>query len=143
MSLLTPFHLAIGVHDLARARAFYGELLGCAEGRSAERWVDFNLYGHQLVCHLVELPSTAAPGQTNPVDGDAVPVPHFGVVLQWPDWESLVERLRSAEVPFLIEPRLRFVGQAGEQAVLFIQDPSGHVLEFKSFKDIKNQLFAS
>lgn len=136
-----PFHLAIKVHDIAAARAFYGELLGCPEGRSAESWVDFDLYGHQLVCHLA--PAGDAGGvHHNPVDGDQVPVPHFGVVLEMPTWEALAERLRRAGVEFVIEPHVRFRGQPGEQATLFFLDPSGNALEFKAFADIEGQLFA-
>ncbi|MGD2056796.1 MAG: VOC family protein [Gammaproteobacteria bacterium] len=139
-----PFHLAIPVHDLAAARAFYGGLLGCAEGRSAPRWVDFNLYGHQLVCHLVA-PETgrAGAGQHNPVDGHEVPVPHFGVVLDRTSWETLADRLQAAGVQFLIEPHVRFRGLAGEQATMFFLDPSGNALEFKAFEDIAGGLFAT
>jgi uncharacterized protein len=135
-----PFHLAIKVTDIAASRAFYGGLLGCAEGRSADTWVDFNLFGHQLVCHL----APAAPGDLhhNPVDGDQVPVPHFGVVLEMADWQALARRLQAAGVQFVIEPHVRFEGQAGEQATLFFMDPSGNALEFKSFADIEGQLFA-
>lgn len=136
-----PFHLAIQVHDISAARAFYGELLGCPEGRSAQTWVDFDLYGHQLVCHL----APAGEGgrlHHNPVDGDQVPVPHFGVVLEMPTWEALAERLREAGVEFVIEPHVRFRGQSGEQATLFFLDPSGNALEFKAFADIDGQLFA-
>lgn len=135
-----PFHLAIGVRDLSEARAFYAGLLGCAEGRSAETWVDFDLYGHQLVCHLA--PDTDPRAHHNPVDGHDVPVPHFGVVLEMPDWEALADRLRQGGVSFLIEPHVRFRGQPGEQATLFFLDPSGNALEFKSFTDIGRQLFA-
>ena len=128
---MRPFHLAFTVHDLAAARAFYGELLGCPEGRSAETWVDFGLRGHQIVAHL-------DPGKTvaevrNPVDGHDVPVPHFGVVLEMGPWEALAERLTAASVHFLIEPHVRFKGQPGEQATLFFLDPSGNALEFKAF----------
>lgn len=140
---LTPFHLAIAVQDLAAARAFYGGVLGCAEGRSAERWVDFDLFGHQLVCHRVDHAQAAAPAGGNPVDGHDVPVPHFGVVLELPDWHALAERLRAAGVAFVIEPHVRFVGQPGEQATLFLLDPSGNALEFKAFADIGAQLFAT
>ena len=141
MPELTPFHLAIPVHDLAAARAFYGELLGCDEGRSAADWVDFDFFGHQLVCHLAaEAPSM--PAHSNPVDGHDVPVPHFGLVLEMPDWERLAARLRAAGVKFVIEPQLRFRNQSGEQATLFLHDPSGNALEFKSFRDIAGQLFA-
>jgi extradiol dioxygenase family protein len=141
MPELTPFHLAIPVRDLVAARAFYGELLGCSEGRSAADWVDFDFFGHQLVCHLAA-DAEAAPAHSNPVDGHDVPVPHFGMVLEMPDWEALAKRLRGAGVKFVIEPQLRFRGQAGEQATMFLHDPSGNALEFKSFRDIAGQLFA-
>lgn len=130
---LPPFHLAFPVHDLAAARGFYGELLGCPEGRSSERWVDFDFFGHQLVAHLVAGAHAADP--TNPVDGDQVPVPHFGAVLPWDDWHRLAERLRAAGVRFRLEPRVRFRGQVGEQATLFLLDPSGNALELKAFRD--------
>lgn len=136
---LQPFHLAIKVDDLVAARAFYGDLLGCAEGRSADTWVDFDLYGHQLVCHLA--PGAGEGVHRNPVDGDQVPVPHFGVVLGMADWESLAERLRAADVTFVIEPHVRFRGEPGEQATLFFLDPAGNALEFKAFADL-GQLFA-
>lgn len=137
---MRPFHLAFPVHDLAAARAFYGELLGCPEGRSSDTWVDFNLYGHQIVAHLV--PGRAAGAIAhNRVDGDAVPVPHFGVVLSMEEWQALAERLKRAGVRFLIEPRIRFAGQVGEQATMFLCDPSGNALEFKAFAD-ERQLFA-
>lgn len=139
---LTPFHLAIPVHHLAAARAFYGGLLGCPEGRSADRWIDFDLYGHQLVCHVVAGVGPAVAGD-NPVDGHDVPVPHFGVVLEMPDWCALSERLRAAGVAFVVEPHVRFAGQPGEQATLFLLDPSGNALEFKAFADIGAQLFAT
>lgn len=138
---LTPFHIAIRVHDLAAARAFYGGLLGCAEGRSAGRWVDFDLYGHQLVCHATE-DAVPAPAH-NPVDGHQVPVPHFGVVLALPEWHALADRLRAAGTRFVVEPHLRFAGQPGEQATMFLLDPSGNALEFKAFADIDAQLFAT
>ena len=137
---LQPFHLAITVRDIAAARAFYGGLLGCPEGRSADTWVDFDFYGHQLVCHLAP---AAAAVHHNPVDGDQVPVPHFGVVLEMADWHQLAGRLQRADVRFVIEPHVRFAGQPGEQATLFFLDPSGNALEFKSFADIDGQLFAS
>jgi uncharacterized protein len=137
---LQPFHLAIKVRDIAEARAFYGGLLGCAEGRSAETWVDFDFYGHQLVCH--QSPDAGAGVHHNPVDGDQVPVPHFGVVLEMSDWQALADRLQAAGTRFVIEPRIRFRGQPGEQATLFFLDPSGNALEFKSFADIEGQLFA-
>jgi uncharacterized protein len=139
---LRPFHLAIPVHDLVAARAFYGELLGCREGRSAELWVDFDLYGHQLVAHLA--PLEAASGERahfNPVDGHDVPVPHFGIVLAWAEWHRLATHLESAGVEFAIAPGVRFAGQVGEQATMFFYDPSGNVLEFKAFRD-PSQLFA-
>jgi extradiol dioxygenase family protein len=131
---MRPFHLAFPVHDLAAARAFYGGLLGCPEGRSSETWIDFDLYGHQIVAHLN--PGMAA-GDThsNPVDGHDVPVPHFGVVLELAQWEVLAERLKVAGVRFVIEPHVRFRGQPGEQATLFFHDPSGNALEFKAFGD--------
>jgi uncharacterized protein len=137
---LQPFHLAIKVDDLSRSRAFYGGLLGCSEGRSAETWVDFNFYGHQLVCHLA--PDAGTGVHHNPVDGDQVPVPHFGVVLAMNDWQALAQKLRDADVHFVIEPHVRFKGQPGEQATMFLFDPCGNALEFKSFADIENQLFA-
>ena len=138
-----PFHLAIPVNDLAAARAFYGGVLGCPEGRSSAHWVDFDLYGHQLVCHLVEgTPAADAPAH-NPVDGHEVPVPHFGVVLDLPEWNALADRLRKALLEFVIEPHVRFVGQPGEQATMFLLDPSGNALEFKGFADIAGQLFAT
>lgn len=139
---LTPFHLAIRVHSLSAARNFYGELLGCSEGRSAEDWIDFNLYGHQLVCHRMTDPVAAPIQGTNPVDGDAVPVPHFGVVLESQQWQDLAQRLTEAGVTFVIEPHTRFPGTPGEQSTLFLLDPSGNALEFKAFADIDNQLFA-
>ena len=137
---LTPFHLAIPVHDLPGARAFYGGLLGCAEGRSSDAWVDFDFFGHQLVCHVAESAPRAA--ASNAVDGHNVPVPHFGMVLEMPDWEALAQRLKAADVRFVIEPHLRFRGQPGEQATMFLLDPSGNALEFKAFRDIARQLFA-
>ncbi|MDH3371424.1 MAG: VOC family protein [Gammaproteobacteria bacterium] len=137
--MLTPFHLAIPVHDLAAARAFYGSLLGCGEGRSSDTWVDFDLYGHQLVAHLS--PNSPGIAARNAVDGHDVPVPHFGVVLTMPAWQSLAERLRRAGTQFVIEPYIRFQGQPGEQATLFLLDPSGNALEFKAFADM-HQLFA-
>ena len=140
MPELTPFHLAIPVRDLASARAFYGEVLGCAEGRSADEWVDFDFFGHQLVCHVV--PEAASGAGHNPVDGHDVPVPHFGMVLEMRDWEALAAQLRAAGTAFVIEPCVRFKGQPGEQATMFLTDPSGNALEFKAFRDIAGQLFA-
>jgi extradiol dioxygenase family protein len=140
MPELTPFHLAIPVRDLGSARAFYGQLLGCAEGRSSGEWVDFNFFGHQLVCHVVA--GAAAGAGHNPVDGHDVPVPHFGLVLEMRDWEALAAQLRDAGVDFVIEPCIRFKGQPGEQATMFLTDPSGNALEFTAFRDIEGQLFA-
>ncbi|MEZ4382295.1 MAG: VOC family protein [Nannocystaceae bacterium] len=128
------FHLAFAVADLAAARAFYVDVLGCAVGREAARWIDFDLCGHQLSAHLVEAPAEAAP--TNAVDGDAVPIPHFGLILEWSAWEALAERLRAAGVDFVVAPRIRFAGRPGEQATMFVRDPSGNALEFKSFRDM-------
>jgi uncharacterized protein len=140
---LTPFHLAIQVRDIAEARRFYGGVLGCAEGRSARDWVDFDLYGHQLVCHLNPRlgPQGRIAALFNPVDGHGVPVPHCGVVLEGAQWRELAARLRRHEVEWVIEPCIRFAGAPGEQSTLFILDPSGNALEFKSFKD-PGQLFA-
>lgn len=135
-----PFHLALCVDDLPAARAFYGELLGCREGRSAPRWVDFDLFGHQLSLHLRE--RSGAPDASSQVDGRQVPLPHFGVVLTLPEWEALAERLRRAGTEFVIEPTVRFRGQVGEQATLFLRDPGGNALEFKAFAD-PGRLFAS
>ena len=137
---ITPFHLAFPVDDLAAARRFYGGVLGCEEGRSSEQWIDFNLFGHQIVAHL-------KPGlerekaHANQVDGHAVPVPHFGVVLTMEQWEELAERLRAAGTAFVIEPYVRFRGEVGEQATMFFLDPAGNALEFKAFQDM-GQIFA-
>lgn len=125
-----PFHLAFPVHDLAAARAFYGGVLGCPEGRSAEHWIDFDLYGHQIVAHLA--PGAARPETSNAVDGEDVPVPHFGVVLDMAAWRALADRLAAAGTDFVIAPTVRFAGQAGEQATMFFLDPSGNALEFKA-----------
>ena len=133
-----PFHLAIPVHDLATAREFYGQRLGCPEGRSSEHWVDFDFFGHQLVAHL---DSDRKPLHFNQVDGKDVPVPHFGVVLEWDQWHAFAERLRVAQVSFVIEPGIRFRGEVGEQATMFLLDPSGNALEFKAFRD-PSKLFA-
>lgn len=132
------FHLAFPVHDLAAARAFYGGILGCAEGRSSPDWVDFDLHGHQIVAHLSP-EAMAAP--SNEVDAHAVPVFHFGLILAWDDFQPLAERLRAHQVPFLIEPYLRFAGAAGEQQTMFVRDPSGNALEFKAFRD-ESMIFA-
>ncbi|MCW4149391.1 VOC family protein [Halomonas sp. 18H] len=142
--MLTPFHLAVQVHDLTEARGFYGHLLGCEEGRSSDTWVDFNLFGHQFVTHLnPALEAGGASGHRNPVDGHGVPVPHFGVVLEMDDWQRLVERLRAAGMSFDLEPCVRFQGKPGEQATMFFRDPSGNAIEFKAFRDIPGQLFAT
>ncbi|WNO54701.1 VOC family protein [Stakelama saccharophila] len=133
MNTVRPFHLAFPVHDLAATRGFYGGVLGCREGRSADRWIDFDLYGHQIVAHLDEAARPA--GASNPVDGHDVPVPHFGVVLTMADWEKLAERVRAAGIAFGIEPQVRFKGRPGEQATMFFRDPSGNALEFKAFAD--------
>ena len=128
-----PFHLAIPVHSLDAARGFYGGLFGCPEGRSSHEWVDFDFFGHQLVAHLD--PSRQPRVHHNEVDGQDVPVPHFGVVMEWQAWEELAARLRGRGIRFEIEPGIRFAGQVGEQATMFLYDPSGNALEFKAFKD--------
>jgi extradiol dioxygenase family protein len=130
-----PFHLAIPVHDLAAARKFYGELFGCAEGRCAADWIDFDFFGHQLVAHLDPSVQPDRREHHNEVDGQHVPVPHFGVVLAWADWQALADRLRTCGANFVIEPGIRFAGAVGEQATFFLRDPSGNALEFKSFRD--------
>lgn len=131
--MLRPFHLAFPVHDLAAARAFYGGTLGCPEGRSSDSWIDFDLFGHQIVTHLD--PAAEPVAVSNPVDGHDVPVPHFGVVLTMDAWQALADRLKAAGTAFGIEPHIRFVGQPGEQATMFFYDPSGNALEFKAFAD--------
>ncbi|MEP6591909.1 MAG: VOC family protein [Gemmatimonadota bacterium] len=136
---VAPFHLAFPVDDLAAARAFYGGLLGCPEGRSSEQWIDFDFHGHQIVAHLS--PGEVGRSAASTVDGHAVPVRHFGVILDWEAWHHLAERLRSHDVAFIIEPGIRFVGQVGEQATMFFLDPAGNALEFKAFKD-PGQVFA-
>ena len=136
---LPPFHLAFPVDDLAAARRFYGGLLGCPEGRSADRWIDFDLHGHQIVAHLA--PEAARARASNPVDGEDVPVPHFGLVLSMEEWRALADRLRSAGTRFVIEPTIRFEGQPGEQATMFLFDPAGNALEFKAMANPAN-LFA-
>jgi extradiol dioxygenase family protein len=136
---MPPFHLAFPVTDLEATRNFYGGVLGCAIGREDTRWIDFDFFGHQISGHLVD--TAPAPEPTNLVDGKAVPVRHFGAVLDWTDWQRLAQRLRDAGIGFLIEPHIRFAGQSGEQATLFITDPSGNGLEFKAFKD-PQRLFA-
>ena len=137
--LLSPFHLAFPVNDLATARKFYGELLGCPEGRSADDWVDFNFYGHQIVTHLA--PAETGEAQRNAVDGHGVPVRHFGIVLPMADWNALAARLEAAGTEFVIEPYVRFKGEPGEQATMFFMDPSGNAIEIKAFADI-SKLFA-
>jgi uncharacterized protein len=133
------FHLAFPVDDLAAAREFYGGILGCPEGRSADHWVDFDLFGHQIVAHLVEQRSNRA---INPVDGDDVPVPHFGLLLRPHDWRVLADRLSAAAIEFVIEPHTRFVGEPGEQSTMFVLDPAGNALEFKAFAD-DSMIFAA
>ncbi len=135
-----PFHLAFPVHDLKAAHEFYTGVLGCGVGRSSDAWIDFNLFGHQVVAHLS--PDDTSPSNANAVDGDQVPVRHFGVVLPMPEWESLADRLKGANIDFIIEPRIRFKGEPGEQATMFFADPSGNALEFKAFKNME-QLFAT
>jgi extradiol dioxygenase family protein len=139
---MRPFHLAFPVHDLDVARAFYAGLMGCPEGRSSESWIDFDLYGHQIVAHLDASRRPSEDATANPVDGHDVPVPHFGVVLGWEEWHALAERLEAAGVAFGIAPHIRFVGQPGEQATMFFRDPSGNALEFKAFRDM-SKLFAT
>ena len=137
---LRPFHLAFPVDDLAAARDFYGNLLGCPEGRSADHWIDFNLFGHQIVAHLA--PAAVRARATNPVDGEEVPVPHFGVVLDMAEWRALASRLEEAKTHFVIAPGIRFAGEAGEQATMFLLDPAGNALEFKAMAD-PAKLFAT
>ncbi|HZV19155.1 MAG TPA: VOC family protein [Sphingobium sp.] len=131
---MRPFHIAFPVHDLTAARAFYGGLMGCREGRSSDHWIDFDLYGHQIVAHLDPVSEARAPVGSS-VDGHDVPVPHFGVILDRSDWDALAQRLKAAGTDFIIAPHVRFAGQAGEQATMFFLDPSGNALEFKSFAD--------
>jgi extradiol dioxygenase family protein len=141
---LRPFHIAFPVDDLAAARHFYGEVLGCPEGRSSEQWIDFNLFGHQIVAHLKPKagePEDGSKLHSNPVDGHDVPVPHFGVVLTKAEWQALAERVRTAGVRFVIEPYTRFAGEVGEQSTMFFLDPAGTALEFKAFEDL-DSLFA-
>ena len=130
---MPPFHLAFPVDDLDAARGFYRDLLGCSEGRSADKWVDFDLYGHQIVAHLA--PEAMRKRSTNPVDGEEVPVPHFGLVLPMEQWKALAERLEAAGVKFVISPTVRFKGEPGEQATMFLLDPAGNALEFKAMAD--------
>ena len=143
MPALRPFHIAFPVHDLAAARAFYGGVLGCAEGRSAPAWIDFDLFGHQIVAHLKPgMAAADAVAVSNAVDGHDVPVPHFGVVLTMADWRALADRVAAAGIAFGIAPHVRFRDQPGEQATMFFRDPSGNALEFKAFADLA-QLFAT
>lgn len=139
MTAICPFHLAFPVNDLAVARTFYGDLLGCPEGRSSPDWIDFDFYGHQLVAHLA--PNETGTVSVNAVDGHGVPVRHFGVVLPMADWQIAADKLTAAKVDFMIEPYLRFKGEPGEQATMFFKDPSGNAIEMKAFADI-GQLFA-
>ncbi|HEY6902068.1 MAG TPA: VOC family protein [Puia sp.] len=141
MKKITPFHVAVPVYDLQETRAFYRDVLGCEEGRSSDQWVDFDLFGHQFVIHLKPRPAEVEGHHHNPVDGHDVPVPHYGVVLEWDDWHSLEQRLKTHGIKFVIEPYIRFKGLPGEQATMFFLDPSGNALEFKAFQDI-TQLFA-
>jgi uncharacterized protein len=138
MRKINPFHVAFPVTDLALARQFYGTVLGCEEGRSSAQWIDFNLFGHQIVTHLVPEPDTP---HHNPVDGHQVPVPHFGVVLDWDEFHAFAASIKAGGISFVIEPYIRFKGLAGEQATMFFKDPSGNALEFKAFAD-PTQLFA-
>ena len=139
MSIVSPFHLAIPVHNLEECRTFYRETLGCEEGRSSNHWVDFNFFGHQLVIHYKE--KSNEPEATNQVDGKHVPVPHYGVVLPWDTFHVFADELKTKGIQFIIEPYLRFEGLVGEQATMFFKDPAGNALEFKAFKDL-SQLFA-
>ncbi|MEH6442975.1 MAG: VOC family protein [Oceanospirillaceae bacterium] len=142
---LTPFHLAVQVRDIEEAREFYGKKMGFSEGRSSDQWIDFDMFGHQFVTHLN--PSLGKEGKiasiSNGVDGHAVPVPHFGVVLQFDDWEVFAKRAKGFVDNFIIEPYVRFAGEVGEQGTMFFSDPSGNALEFKGFRDIEKELFAN
>lgn len=138
-AMLSPFHLAFPVHDLELARRFYGEVLGCPEGRSSPDWIDFNFYGHQIVAHLS--PQATGAAQRNEVDGHGVPVRHFGIVLPMADWEAMADKLKADGTKFVIEPYIRFKGEPGEQATMFFLDPSGNAIEIKAFSDI-HRLFA-
>lgn len=137
---MAPFHLAFPVNDLSATRSFYEGLLGCKVGRTSDRWIDFDFWGNQITAHLVD--DGALEAVTNPVDGHNVPVKHFGAILQMEEWEQLAQRLKEAEINFIIEPYLRFKGEVGEQATMFFLDPSGNALEFKSFKDF-DYIFAA
>ena len=140
MNKLTPFHLAIPVQNLEKCRVFHRDILKCTEGRSSEKWVDFNFFGHQLVIHQKKSHQASSALESNPVDGKDVPVPHFGVVLEWEVWQKLSDDLKSNQIKFVIEPYIRFEGEVGEQATMFFLDPEGNALEFKAFKDME-QLF--
>lgn len=141
MQKINPFHLAVPVDDLDKARHFYGQVLGCEEGRSSDHWIDFNLFGHQFVVHYKPKAGMGEDLHSNPVDGHDVPIPHFGVVLDWEAWEDLADRMKAEGISFIIEPYIRFKGEVGEQATMFFLDPAGNALEFKAFKDM-GQLFA-
>ena len=136
---MRPFHLAFPVDNLEKTREFYTEVLGCNEGRSSDRWIDFDMYGHQVVAHLIDKVENL---QTNPVDGDDVPASHFGVILDLEDWEELADRLKKIDMDFIIEPHIRFKGETGEQATMFFLDPCGNALEFKAFKN-DDMIFAT
>ena len=136
---MRPFHLAFPVDNLEKTREFYTEVLGCNEGRSSDRWIDFDMYGHQVVAHLIDKVENV---QTNPVDGDDVPASHFGVILNLEDWEELADRLKKIDMDFIIEPHIRFKGETGEQATMFFLDPCGNALEFKAFKN-DDMIFAT
>ena len=136
---MRPFHLAFPVENLEKTREFYMQILGCNEGRSSDRWIDFDMFGHQVVAHLVD---SLEETQTNPVDGDDVPASHFGVILDLEDWEKLSNRLNKIDMKFIIEPHVRFKGEAGEQATMFFLDPCGNALEFKAFKS-DDMIFAT
>lgn len=138
---LTPFHLAIPVTDLNAAENFYANVLGCGMGRRSDEWIDFNLFGHQLVCHQVALNATNKIAPANEVDGHDVPIPHFGVVLELDTWKALRDRLIEHDIKFIIEPQIRFASEIGEQATMFFHDPSGNAVEFKAFQDIETELF--
>ena len=140
MSKMPPFHLAFAVTDIEATRAFFVDLLGCKVGRSAERWIDLDFFGHQISAHLIDEPLSAA--ETNPVDGEKVPSRHFGAILEWDQWHTLKDRLVAADTDFIIEPTTRFTGEVGEQATMFFSDPSGNALEFKTFKD-ETMIFAT
>jgi len=138
MNKISPFHLAIPVDNLTICREFYGKILNCEEGRSDLHWVDFNFFGHQLVIHERPKSNEISPKVYNPVDGQNVPIPHFGVVLEWEAWHQLKTSIKKENISFIIEPYIRFKGEAGEQATMFFLDPEGNALEFKAFKNIEN-----